>query len=178
MVRLLRSRMMLAAFPLLLIAAAVVRMVRADGLLWYLGPLGNWPHGNVPGGVFSWPAGVSLGYIPFWTVIFLAIGLVLLVALSAAGGLRDVAAWSALFLFVLWLLQIGKVAGVYRGEQDLPPGSSWATQYATISARWWALAVLVLAAVAVAVGSRPRRPRTENEDPAGGNTESRRPPAV
>jgi hypothetical protein len=160
--------MILAIFPLLLIAAAVVGMVRADHLLWYLGPLGSFPHGS---GIFSVPAGVGLVYIPFWTVMFLAIGLVLLVALSAAGGLRDVAAWSALFLFVLWLLQIGKVAGVYRGEQDLPPGSSWATQYAAISARWWALAVLVLAAIAVAIGSRLRRPRTEPEDPSGGNTE-------
>ena len=173
MVRLVRSRMVLAVFPLLLIAAAVVRMVRTDLLLWYIGPLGNWPRGA------PWPAGVGLGYIPFWTVMFLAIGLVLLVALSAAGGLRDVAAWSALFLLVLWLLQIGKVAGVYRFQQDLPPGSSWATQYASIGARWWGLAVLVLAAVAVAVGSRLwRRPRTEDEDPSGGNTEPRTPPAA
>ena len=165
MARLVRSRMILAIFPLILIAAAVVRMVRADLLLWHLGPLGNWPR-SAP-----WPAGVGLGYIPFWTVMFLAIGLVLLVTLSAAGGLREVAAWSALFLFVLWLLQIGRVAGVYRQEQDLPPGSSWASQYAAISARWWALAVLVLAVVVVAIGSRLWRPRTEDEDPSGGTTE-------
>ena len=103
----------------------------------------------------SWPAGVGLGYIPFWTVIFFAIGLVLLVALSAAGGLRDVAAWSALFLFVLWILQIGKVAGVYRFEQDLPPGSSWATQYASY-----------LCEVVGTCGACPRRSRRRYRESA------------
>ena len=70
MVRLIRSRMMLAAFPLLLIAAAVVRMVRADSLLWYLGPLGNWPRGRPRGRpVSAWgtyPSGRSSFSLSAW----------------------------------------------------------------------------------------------------------------
>lgn len=158
------NRMTLAVFPLLLIAVGVAGMMRAQPL-FHVGP----------GSGFWSGTDLAVVAIPFWSVICLAVGLVLLVALLAAGGPRDVAAWSALFLLVLWLLQIAKATGFYQGEEGIPPGSSWATRYASISSRWWGLALLALAAAAVAVGSRLCRPGVGRASPSKWNTGSSRP---
>lgn len=113
-----------------------------------------------------WSRTLVVGFLPFWGASCLVVGSVALALVLSVGDLRHILTWSAAVMGLLWIGQFSGVMGLYLGEPGIEK-LNLIERPASISARWWAIMLLIGVLVVVAFWSRTLASREEPPSRAG-----------